>query len=59
MTSNRTYPLTWDENKAAEAAFRGLPPDPSWSMSAHLIYSGIQAQIERRSLSEEAALVSV
>ena len=59
MTSNRTYPLAWDEKKAAEAAFRGLPSDPNWSMSAQVIYSGIQAQIQRRSLTEEATLVSV
>jgi hypothetical protein len=33
--------LTYDERKAAEAAFRGLPVDPKWSKSAHGVYQGI------------------
>jgi hypothetical protein len=33
--------LTYDERKAAEAAFRGLPEDPKWSKSAHGVYQGI------------------
>lgn len=34
-------PLTHDERKASEAAFRGLPFDPSWSQSARAVYDGI------------------
>ena len=34
-------PLTYDENKAAEAAFHGLPLDPKWSRHAQEIYLGI------------------
>lgn len=33
--------LTYDERKAAEAAFRGLPVDPKCSKSAHGVYQGI------------------
>lgn len=35
--------LTHDEQKAAEAAFRGYPPDPKWSGKARQIYLGIVA----------------
>lgn len=33
--------LTHDEKKAAEAAFRGLPPNPDWSSAARSVYDGI------------------
>ncbi len=33
--------LTYDEHKAAEAAFQGLPLDPKWSLHAQEIYRGI------------------
>jgi hypothetical protein len=33
--------LTYDERKAAEAAFRGLPLDPSWSEAGRAVYHGI------------------
>lgn len=33
--------LTHDEKKAAEAAFRGLPPDPHWSAAAQTVYDNI------------------
>ena len=33
--------LTYDEKKAAEAAFRGLPCDPTWSDAARAVYNGI------------------
>ena len=39
MTYNR--PLTHDEKKASEAAFRGLPFNPDWSQSAKSVYEGI------------------
>jgi hypothetical protein len=40
--------LTYDEAKAAEAAFRGDPPDPAWTMAALRVYHGIVAAIEKR-----------
>ena len=36
-----TRELTYDEKKAAEAAFRGLPLNPSWSAAAREVYDGI------------------
>jgi hypothetical protein len=33
--------LTHDQAKAAEAAFRGLPLNPEWSISALAVYHGI------------------
>ncbi len=33
--------LTYDEKKAAESAFRGLPPDPGWSSAARTVYEGL------------------
>jgi len=34
-------PLTHDEKKAAEAAYRGRPFDASWSQAARAVYDGI------------------
>ena len=39
MTPSR--PLTHDEKKASEAAFRGLPQDTNWTDSAKSVYEGI------------------
>lgn len=33
--------LTYDEKKAAEAAFRGEPFNPAWSVAAATVYEGI------------------
>jgi hypothetical protein len=33
--------LSYDEQKAAEAAFHGQPCNPKWSSSARAIYDGI------------------
>lgn len=33
--------LTYDEKKAAEAAFRGEPFNPAWSVAAATAYEGI------------------
>ncbi len=33
--------LTYDEKRAAEAAFRGLPCDPAWSEAARDVYAGL------------------
>ncbi len=38
-------PLTYDEKKAAEAAFRGVPFDPQWSEAAQKVFWGISAVI--------------
>jgi len=35
--------LTYDERKAADAAFAGRPFDPSWSETARTVYDGILA----------------
>ena len=49
MTQPR--PLTHDEKKASEAAFRGLPCDPTWSHSAKAVYDGIMATLDKSSMS--------
>jgi hypothetical protein len=41
-------PLTYDEHKAAEAAFRGYPPDADWTESALEIYARLTATIATR-----------
>ncbi len=33
--------LTYDQKKAAEAAFRGEPFNPAWSIAAATVYEGI------------------
>jgi hypothetical protein len=40
-------PLTYDEQKAAEAAFRGYPPDADWTDSALEIYARLSAAIAK------------
>jgi hypothetical protein len=34
-------PLTYDEQKAADAAFAGKPFNPDWSADAKVVYDGI------------------
>ena len=41
--------LTHDEHKAAEAAFRGYPPDAHWTDSAREIYALLSEAIMKRS----------
>ncbi len=43
-------PLTHDEQKAAEAAFRGLPINSRWSQSAQQIYLRILAVTNGRDI---------
>ena len=43
-----TKPLTYDEHKAAEAAFRGYPPNADWTDSAQEIYTHLSAAIAER-----------
>jgi len=38
---NHSRPLTHDEKKAAESAYRGRAFDASWSQSARVVYDGI------------------
>jgi len=40
--------LTYDEKKAAEAAFQGLPCNPNWSQAAHTVYTGISSVMENK-----------
>jgi hypothetical protein len=42
-------PLTYDEHKAAEAAFRGYPPNADWTDSAQEIYARLSEAIAKRS----------
>jgi len=48
----RMHPLTYDEQKAAEAAFRGRPFDAAWSEGAQAIYQGIMAHTNGRDIVE-------
>ncbi|MBI5855523.1 MAG: hypothetical protein HZB35_09915 [Nitrospirae bacterium] len=41
-------PLSFDEKKAAEAAFQGHPLNPVWSQTALEIYFGVQATLAAR-----------
>jgi len=59
MTGPRNQILTFDEQRASEAAFRGLPLDPRWSRSAQAIYYGILTHTHGRDIVEEAALEAV
>jgi hypothetical protein len=43
-------PLSSDERKAAEYAFKGYEPDASWSASAQAIYEGVLAAVVARAL---------
>lgn len=42
--------LTYDEMKAAEAAFRGEPFNPAWSAAAAQVYTGISAAMANREI---------
>ena len=46
MTESK--PLTYDEHKAAEAAFRGIPLNPDWTDSAQEIYARLSAAFVKR-----------
>jgi len=48
--------LTFDEKKAAEAAFRGLPIDPMWSLGAQSIYLGILSRTQGRNVVDDVML---
>ena len=44
----RERTLTYDETKAAEAAFKGEPFNPAWSAAAATVYAGITEAMEKR-----------
>lgn len=50
MTERIPRPLTNDERKAAEAAFRGEPFNQEWSQSAREMYEGISAFLMLRAM---------
>ncbi len=41
-------PLTHDERKAAEAAFKGAACDPKWSEAARKVYLGISSAMANK-----------
>ncbi len=41
-------PLTYDEQKAAEAAFTGAPSNPKWTESAQLLYARLTVAMQTR-----------
>ncbi|HBP86283.1 MAG TPA: hypothetical protein PKK23_04220 [Nitrospirales bacterium] len=45
---HQSRPLTNDERKAAEAAFRGAPFDPQLSESARKVYLGISSAMANK-----------
>ncbi|WP_447986590.1 hypothetical protein [Nitrospira sp. Nam74] len=46
--------LTYDEKKAAEAAFRGLPVNSSWSAAAREVYEGIILALGEKAPSQQS-----
>ncbi len=49
VTTGQSRSLTYDEKKAAEAAFRGSQFDPSWSEGALKVYEGLRlAMVQRK-----------
>ena len=48
--------LTFDEHKASQAAFHGLPLDPKWSRHAQEIYLGILAVTNGRDIVEDTEI---
>lgn len=52
--STRQRSLTYDETKAAEAAFKGEPFNPAWSAAAATVYAGITEAMEKRQMAVTA-----
>jgi hypothetical protein len=48
--------LSFDERKAAEAAFQGESPDPEWSEAAFVIYGGILEALADRALRQQGSM---
>lgn len=55
MHGNTPRPLTNDERKAAEAAFRGDPCNAEWSQSAREMYEGLAAFLALRGGAQDKA----
>jgi hypothetical protein len=55
-SNERGRDLTYDQKKAAEAAFRGEPFNPAWSVAAAVVYEGIVSAMCRMQV---AALTDV
>lgn len=49
-------PLTYDERKAADAAFAGKPFNPDWSADARVVYDGLVNAISMRQVDCELEL---
>ncbi len=47
-TSPTPRPLTYDEKRASEAAFLGLPAHPSWTQGAQRIYAQLTQTLAKR-----------
>ncbi|WP_447598690.1 hypothetical protein [Nitrospira sp. Nam80] len=47
-TADTPRSLTYDEAKAAEAAFRGEPFNPAWSAAAAQVYAGILKAMQKK-----------
>jgi hypothetical protein len=50
--------LTYDEIKAAEAAFRGEPFNPAWCAAAAHIYAGIAGALANRERATQSQAVA-
>ena len=51
--------LTYDEHRAAEAAFQGLPLDPKWSLHAKEIYLGILTVTNGRGIVKDTEISAI
>ena len=47
-TSPTPRPLTYDEKRASEAAFLGLPAHPSWTQGAQRIYAQLTQTLAKK-----------
>ena len=56
--SDQRRVLTYDEIKAAEAAFRGEPFNPAWSAAAAHIYAGITGALANRERATQSQTVA-
>ena len=53
---NTVHRLTNDEQRAAEAAFHGLPLNPNWPHHAQEIYRGILAVTNGRDIVKDTEI---
>jgi hypothetical protein len=50
-------PLTYDECKAAEAAFNGAPSHPDWTEAAQQLYARLSAVVDMRAQGTSGGVV--